>query len=343
MQRAIRVPQRPAAIGRAAGGHGVDLPVEPGIAPVDIGEERRRELRMIQRGRQDRALVGAATGDAHRIERLRPLCAGCVDDGVEIPVPGLAGQVRPRAGDVHARNRAAQHDRCGAGIVPVQHHLQALARDLPRALGLRDIAIAEGTDAVGPARGLQREVDAPPLRPPEHPAPAGDRAVAVDRQAGLVDQRRGAGRVADEVRQVEQDMPCPLGEGIAVPAGALGHRQLGPHARFERDTVEARLRPLVRKALAIARVGVGQRPRLEQHRPRPRHHHNVEHVADPGARQMGMAEPHDRAVAMVITRAGRPPLDIGIGAELDHAERQRRAGIGMPVAARADQQIGCIA
>src|SRR3546814_18132517 len=55
---------------------------------------------------------------------------------------------------------------------------------------------------------------------------------------------------------------------------------------------------------------------------------------------MRMAEPHDRAIFLVIARAGVPAMGVRIGAQLRHAERQRRAGKGMAVAAGADDEIG---
>src|SRR3546814_9355930 len=55
---------------------------------------------------------------------------------------------------------------------------------------------------------------------------------------------------------------------------------------------------------------------------------------------MRMAEPHDRAIFLVIARAGVPAMRVRIGAQLRHAERQRRAGKGMAVAAGADEEIG---
>src|SRR3546814_12912803 len=58
---------------------------------------------------------------------------------------------------------------------------------------------------------------------------------------------------------------------------------------------------------------------------------------------MRMAEPHDRAIFLVIARAGVPAMGVRIGAQLRHAERQRRAGTGMAVAAGADEEIGLAA
>ena len=135
-------------------------------------------------------------------------------------------------------------------------------------------------------------------------------------------------------------MARPLRIGVAVPAGPLGHGEFGQDAGLQLDPVIARLGSFVRITLAIAFIGVGERPRYQLQLAPRRHDQHVEHVADAGARQMGVAEPHDRAVAMMIARAGIPALDIGIGAELNHAEGQDRARIGMTIAAGADEQIG---
>src|SRR3546814_17681612 len=55
------------------------LPVEPDIAAVAVGEERRRELRMIERARHDDALRLGAAGDADAAERLGPGAARGLD------------------------------------------------------------------------------------------------------------------------------------------------------------------------------------------------------------------------------------------------------------------------
>ena len=59
-------------------------------------------------------------------------------------------------------------------------------------------------------------------------------------------------------------------------------------------------------------------------------------VGDARAAQVRVAEPEDRAVGIVVPRAGIPSLDAGVGAQLDHAERHGRPGIGVAVAAGAE-------
>ena len=127
---------------------------------------------------------------------------------------------------------------------------------------------------------------------------------------------------------------------MPLDAGSLGHGQLRAHARFQRHAVIARLGMFGGEALAIPRIGIGERARSQLDLTARRHHQHVEHVTDPGARQMRMAEPHDRRVGAVIARTRIPALDIGVGAELHHPERQRRTRIGVAMTAGADEQIG---
>src|SRR3546814_5058409 len=135
-------------------------------------------------------------------------------------------------------------------------------------------------------------------------------------------------------------MARPLPEPIAVQPAAFGDREFGEHAGLELDAIIAGLGMFVRITLAKALAGLFDRSGFElQFAPR-RHHEDVEHVADAGAREMRMAEPHDRAIFLVIARAGVPAMGVRIGAQLRHAERQRRAGKGMAVAAGADEEIG---
>ena len=52
-----------------------------------------------------------------------------------------------------------------------------------------------------------------------------------------------------------------------------------------------------------------------------------------------MAEPVDDVIAVMVPAAAVPSREAGVGAELNHAEGKGRPGIGVPVAARADEGI----
>src|SRR3546814_7887074 len=120
-------------------------------------------------------------------------------------------------------------------------------------------------------------------------------------------------------------MPRPLREVVAMHPAALGGREFGKHARFELRSIIAGLCDFFGITLAIPLVRILDRSGGELQLLPRRNHQYVEHVADPGARQMGMAEPHDRAILLMIARTRVPAVRIGIGAQLRHPERQRRS------------------
>jgi hypothetical protein len=143
-------------------------------------------------------------------------------------------------------------------------------------------------------------MDATPLCPAEHLTTAGQQTVGPDRQRRILDPDRLFFGFLLAMRQVDQDVPRTLGKGVAVEPGPLGRGQFRHHAGLEFDAVIARLGMFVGVALAIARGRVIARPGHELQRFSRRHQQHVEHVADPGSRQMGMRESHDRAVGLVI-------------------------------------------
>src|SRR3546814_11496545 len=99
--------------------------------------------------------------------------------------------------------------------------------------------------------------------------------------------------VRDRVREIDQDMPRPLREVVAMHPAALGDREFGKHARFELRSIIAGLGDFFGITLAIPLVRILDRSGGELQLLPRRNHQYVEHVADPGARQMGMAEPHE--------------------------------------------------
>ncbi len=128
------------------------------------------------------------------------------------------------------------------------------------------------------------------------------------------------------MRHVDQDVCGAGGEGVAVVAGPLRHGQFGADTAFERDAVVTGFGMFGGEALAVAGVGVVERSGEQLHGAARGDDEHVEHVADAGARQMRVAEAHDRRVGAVIARTRVPALDVGVGGELHHAERDGRAG-----------------
>src|SRR3546814_9312960 len=112
----------------------------------------------------------------------------------------------------------------------------------------------------------------------------------------------------------------------------------------------ARLLGLMVEPLAIARTGFGGIARIELDAidgTDLRHDQDVAEVRMAGAREMRVTEPLDRRIGVAVTRgmivavsnlAGR----VGVGRQLDHAERRGRAGQGMAFGARSEENTAGI-
>jgi hypothetical protein len=139
--------------------------------------------------------------------------------------------------------------------------------------------------------------------------------------------------------EIDQDVRRAAGETIAVETAAVGDGQLCLDARLQPNAIVTGLGEFIGETLTITLVGIADRPRLKHRRLARRHHQDVEHVADPGARQMGVAEAHDRAVVAMIARAGVPAAIIGVRPQLHHAIGQRRSREGVAVPAGTYEQV----
>ena len=64
-----------------------------------------------------------------------------------------------------------------------------------------------------------------------------------------------------------------------------------------------------------------------------RHEQKIAKVGTAGAGQMRQAETHDRRVVVGVAGARVPVRDVGVGTELDHAERRGRSGISVALLA----------
>ena len=195
-------------------------------------------------------------------------------------------------------------------------------------------------DPVGLARNLHREVDAAPLGPAERPAAADQDAVGLDLDPAVVDQRPLAGAAVAVVAEVDQQVAGAGGEAVPLPPDACFRAEFGPDAVAQGAGIIAGLGGFLLVGLAIAFAGAVGCTGEELDRSARGDDQHVHHVGDAGARQMRVREAHDRRVAVMVARAVRPVLGIGVGADLHHAERHGRAGIGMAVAAGADPQVG---
>ncbi len=101
---------------------------------------------------------------------------------------------------------------------------------------------------------------------------------------------------------------------------------------------------------AVARIGIGLRPRIELDFSRDGHHQNITQIGMPRATKMGMTETYDGAVFVLIACAifihSRliNPIDVvrhgvGVGTELHDAKRRACPWEGMPHAVRPDDGI----
>ena len=69
------------------------------------------------------------------------------------------------------------------------------------------------------------------------------------------------------------------------------------------------------------------------------HDQHISIIADPGALQMGVAEPVNDAVRVMVATASIPAVQAGVGTELDHSEGRRGPGVGVAVSASADPRV----
>ena len=127
------------------------------------------------------------------------------------------------------------------------------------------------------------------------------------------------------------------GKAVLVEAGVGGRRQLDLHLGIlQDDAVIAGPRDfvLVREGAKISFLV------LRGRRGAQRRNADVAQVGATRPAQVVMAEAEDRLVLIVISGAVFPPGQPRVGAELDHAEGNRRARIGVPEGRGADHRVG---
>jgi len=103
MRGTIGVPQRkhrvvPASL-RVVG-----LAVHAAVAPIDVGEQVRREQTVVEPGVEHPALGPRATANHDPPQGLVPQLSGRTPDLFEIPSGILGLEITPRAGDIHRRD-----------------------------------------------------------------------------------------------------------------------------------------------------------------------------------------------------------------------------------------------
>ena len=160
--------------------------------------------------------------------------------------------------------------------------------------------------------------------------------------------------VVDAVVEVEDDfLRCTLGKYIAVHTATLCGGELAADVVIvEGDGVVARRGHLglVAETLAVAPVGVIGCAWVELRLTTVRHDENIAQVAVSRSAEMGVAEAHDAAVAVLIT--GTVVIDtrlinpvdvvrngIGVGTQLHKAVGETGSGKGVPHTVGADKNI----
>ena len=315
----------------------VRLRVEAAVAAVDVREERRRQERVVERGREDAPLLVGRALDRHCRERPAPRGLRLLPQTLEVGRGRLRLEVPQRSFGARRREAHAYDDRLAGGRLVVGPGLEVSARDLaqPGLLLALDREPGRG-ERLREARG---EVDVAVLRPAVDLTAADDRPVVEE-----ADLRTEDAVAAVHVHEVEDHVRrVGLRERVAVDGDALGRGQLDADAAVgEPHGVVAGRRLLlgVREARAVAALGLLARAGLEGERADRGHQEDVEHVADAGAGEVRLAEAGDRGVAAVIARAPVPALGVRVGARLHHAERHRSPRVRVAVAAGADRGIG---
>ena len=352
--RPVRVPQREdVVVGEPVGV--VDVAVEAPVAPVHVHVGHRREHRVVRGGVEDPLLLRRPVHDDRR-ERLGPRALRRRADAVEVPAWDLGAEVLQRAVDADRRDGHLHLDRAARRRREVEVRLQLpaahvgivlVARPLP-AEPLVDLRRLVDDAVGGEGRGeLDGEVHRAVRRPAPRLAVPGHRRLVLHAQ---LRPEHLAVVVVDAADEIEDHVRGAAAlEGVAVDADAGGGGQLGRDAVvLQDDGVVAGLGRLVvvRETGSIPGVRIVLGPRIQLQRARRRHQQHVAEVRVPRAAEVRVGEAEDRCVAVLVARApAEAALErrrVGLGAELHHAPRHRRPGIGVPLAAGPDERIDVV-
>ena len=312
-------------------GRRLDVAVRAAVAAVGVAERRRRQQRVVERRVEDRLAGCVRRLDPDALELALPGRGGVPPVAVELPARRFALEVPPGAIHTHRRDPHLQQQRLPRAEDEPEQAPCACRLDLP-ALGRVALGIAD-QPRLERRREPRHEEHALVLRP------ALRKTVPRDgRRAFEGDLRLDRLVAVDGEAEVERHGRLAAGrrpeEGVPVQADAPRGGQLRADVeRLQIDRVVARRRFLlfVRER---RRDGRGHlRARLR------RRDEDVAQIANPGAAQVGVAEPGNLGVGVVIARAPVPALFPGIGAELHQAAGHRRTREGVAMAAGADERI----
>ena len=330
--------------------HGI---VGSAIAPVAVHEQARRHQRVV---------YGSIEATPHRFgrfdledaERIAPGRVGSAAHGIEIET----GHLRVEIGngvvlaDRRERDRDDQFARVGRKVEHPDHGAPFDLRACPGVvLGRwREALVGNVLFGVVPgmaARCLREahgEIKLPARRPAARFTEAGDSGVIAQAQA----RPRDLARVVVHARsQIDQKVGgLALRKRVAVHADALAGGQFGTYPVVGKgDRVVARLGLFVVMAEAreVAAAGMLDRTGFEMHLAGDRHDQHIAEIGVAGAGEVRVRKTEDGRIVVAVT--GGPGvaflarLELRVGAELDHAERDDRARKRVAVAARADERI----
>ena len=352
MQCAIGVPQREGrVVGEAL--RLVHRIVRPPITAVAVHEQGGSQQRVVQRG-IEAAPLRCRCIHLDGAQRLCPLPARVGAHAVEIPARHFGVEIGDGVVLADRRDRDLDQQRTlRVGEIERRHDLASLdLRALARVLLARRRESLVGDVLLGVVqllaldgpREAQGEIQLPSRGPATGLAEAGDGAVRSQSQPRPQYLARIVVQAGAQIDQHVRGLAAR--KAVAVHADPRGGGELGAHAVvIEGDGVIAGLRGLVvvAETRGVAAAGLVGIATLPFHLAADRHQQHVAEIRMAGAGEVGVREADDGAVVMPI--AGRPAvgvlawLDAGVGAELDHPERNGGAGIGMAFAAGADEGI----
>ena len=277
-----------------------------------------------------------------RVEDRRLTVGGPLQpDARELPLPGLPGLLPQLVEGAPGRlGLEVPPGAFGPDERDADLHADPLAGFQVAVLDITDrvvriVRLAETVEGPGEA-GV--EVDgARPGNPFAHTLEADDRH--------RVDHRDGDSLhpLHQVMARVDHDPPDPASaERISV------HPDAGRGRQFDKDILVAqqngivsRGSPLrvVREARTVAPVGILVRPGAQLQLSAGGHEEDVPKSGEPGPADVRMGKPLDHIVVVMVSGTPFPRGEVVAGAELHHAERRGRPGIGMPLAARPDHGI----
>ena len=312
----------------------MDTTVHAAMAAVRIREEIRLYPGVIECSIENSAAVCIVRLNVYPGQVIIPSPTGCLAHAVEVPVRKVRLHVSP--GTLHVDGRDTHLD---------QHLLATGSRKLQQSLAHRLTGTTLGRDdRIGQQgagerlreTGVERNVlVGQPIGRAFVSAYLGvahhlNHHVAVELMLNAIIQ------VQDEARVLG------FGESVAMNGRTCRGGQLGLHpVTVQEDGVIARLGHL-------ALVGEGGTPgqlltfgrnRTDILRPHGGHQQHVAIVRTTRTTKVGMGKAIDGAVRIIITGAGIPLVYTRIGAGLNHAVGNHRAGIGMSMTARTDEGI----